>query len=513
MSDRPHLECDVCIVGGGTGGTAAALALAGTEWKVVWITGPGPIGGQLTSQAVPPDEHPWIETTGCTATYRDFRNRVRAAYRETEGLTKQAFADPQLNPGGGWVSRLCFSPVVGVKVLEGMLSAPRNIERVENWIPVSAECVGDSVRTVHFSQPGQADLTVSARFFLDATELGDLLKATGTEYRLGAESQSQTNEPNALPGDPEAENVQSLTWCAALTYEEGLDHTIGEPSQYRFWKDHQPPNWPDKLLSFSMLNVQTGAARTFPLFGNGGFNLFTYRQIANPENHVDKVAPATVMNWPMNDYALGTVIDVSQQDAENHYESARQLTKSMLYWLQTEHNYRGLRFAPEHTGTIDGLAAEPYIRESRRIEARHMVCEQDVAAYTNPGLVVAPEMPMSVGVGAYRIDLHPSANGHPTIDTSTLPFQIPLGSLVPIRVRNLIPACKNIGVTHITNGCYRLHPVEWNIGEAAGHLARFCLSGDTEPHALLESEALFADYRNQLWTAGVQTDWPRLRPL
>src|SRR5690349_23906379 len=28
------------------------------------------------------------------------------------------------------------------------------------------------------------------------------------------------------------------------------------------------------------------------------------------------------------------------------------------------------------------------------------------------------------------------------------------------RSRNLLPAAKNLGVTHITNGCYRLHPVE-----------------------------------------------------
>jgi len=38
-------------------------------------------------------------------------------------------------------------------------------------------------------------------------------------------------------------------------------------------------------------------------------------------------------------------------------------------------------------------------------------------------------------------------------------------------VQNLIPAAKNIGFRHITNGCYRLHPVEWHIGEAAGYLA------------------------------------------
>ena len=35
------------------------------------------------------------------------------------------------------------------------------------------------------------------------------------------------------------------------------------------------------------------------------------------------------------------------------------------------------------------------------------------------------------------------------IDISSLPFQIPLGALIPERVENLLPACKNIGTTHI----------------------------------------------------------------
>src|SRR5206468_9538617 len=69
---------------------------------------------------------------------------------------------------------------------------------------------------------------------------------------------------------------------------------------------------------------------------------------------------------------------------------------------------------------------------------------------------------------ALPIYLHPSSGGDNYIDVSSLPFQIPLGSLIPKRVENLLPACKNLGTTHITNGCYRLHPVEWNIGESAG---------------------------------------------
>ena len=80
-----------------------------------------------------------------------------------------------------------------------------------------------------------------------------------------------------------------------------------------------------------------------------------------------------------------------------------------------------------------------------------------------------------MGVGCYRIDLHPRVSGAGYLDLGCWPFQIPLGALIPVRVENLLPGGKNLGVTHITNGAYRVHPVEWNVGEAAGLLAAFCL--------------------------------------
>jgi len=511
-----QLECDVCIVGGGTGGTAAALALAKTGLRVVLTEETDWIGGQLTSQAVPPDEHPWIETTGCTASYREFRNRVRATYRTVGKLTEQALQKPHLNPGGGWVSHLCYYPVLGHQVLQEMLGEIIHPEFkiLYDTTPISANVLDDSVQSVTVQSSISGEQTqITAKYFLDATELGDLLPLTGTEYNLGAESKAQTQEPNALDGEPERTNVQSFTWCAALGYDEHGDHTIDKPSEYDFWASYQPPNWPDKLLSFTMLHVQRGEPVHFPLFSENWFNLFSYRQIVNPELHIDHPEPATIMNWPMNDFERGSIIDVSADTAAMRYISARQLTLSMVYWLQTEHGYKGLRLRPDLTGTKDGLAKSAYIRESRRIQARHTVLEQHVAAYTNPGQIVAPEMPMSVGVGAYRIDLHPSANGSVTIDTSTLPFQIPLGTLIPLRMKNLLPACKNLGVTHITNGCYRLHPIEWNIGEAAGYLAAFAIRRNCLPTDVLENETLFEDFQNVCWKHGIQTDWPRLRPL
>ena len=57
------------------------------------------IGGQLTSQAVPPDEHRWIERCGCTATYRALRDGIRALYRAHFPLTAAARADRRAQPG------------------------------------------------------------------------------------------------------------------------------------------------------------------------------------------------------------------------------------------------------------------------------------------------------------------------------------------------------------------------------------------------------------------------------
>ena len=142
-----------------------------------------------------------------------------------------------------------------------------------------------------------------------------------------------------------------------------------------------------------------------------------------------------------------------------------------------------------------------------------MVKEQDVAAYTNPGKDRAPSFEDSVGIGSYRIDLHPSTNGANTIDTSTLPFELPMRSLIPVRAKNLIPACKNIGVTHITNGCYRLHPVEWNIGESAAAIASIAINKDVPVQSLSETSNTVAEVQRLLESEGVELRWPALKAI
>ena len=160
-------------------------------------------------------------------------------------------------------------------------------------------------------------------------------------------------------------------------------------------------------------------------------------------------------------------------------------------------------------GTGDGMAKYVYVREARRIQAEFTVLEQHVGVQQREGFDTAEQFDDSVGIGSYRIDLHPSTGLRNYIDISSYPFQIPLGSLIPQRVENLLPACKNLGVTHITNGCYRLHPVEWNIGEAAGALAAYCLDKGLKPRQVRNTASHLRDFQRLLSDQlGVPLEWP-----
>lgn len=501
------LHADVAIIGASVGGCAAALAALRNGMSVILTEETDWIGGQLTSQGVPPDEHPWIEQFGCTRAYRDYRNAVRQYYRDHYPLTEDARHRANFNPGDGSVSKLTHEPKVSLAVLEAMLAPYASAGMLTLLLqhkPMAATVDRDHVKSVSLRSDAGVARTITASYFLDATEQGDLLPLTRTEYVVGFESRAETGEPHAAETASSA-NIQSFTFCFAMDLLPGEDHTIDKPSEYDFWRDCVPqltPGWPGKLLSWSPADPRTLGVRKF------NFDIaWRYRRIVNRENFIPGAfaSDITLVNWPQNDYWLGPLIDVPVEDAAKNLERARQLSLSLLYWLQTDQGMKGLRLRPDVMGTEDGLAKYPYIRESRRIRAEFTVLEQHVAK-------VAATFPDSVGVGSYRIDLHPSTGGDNYIDVSSMPFQIPLGSLIPQRVENLLPACKNLGVTHITNGCYRLHPVEWNIGEAAGALAAQAIRTKQPPRRIRNDAKLFADFQKSLIAQGVEVAWPKLTP-
>jgi hypothetical protein len=530
---RTELKADLVIAGGSLGGCAAALGALRNGLTVILTEETDWIGGQLTNQAVPPDEHQWIESHGCTASYRALRHGIRDYYRRHYPLTEAARGTANLNPGDGSVSRLCHEPRVALAVLEAMLAPYVSQGKLRLLLEakvVSAEVVNDLVRAVKVRDLRNGrERVLTAKYFIDATEMGDLLPMTKTEFVMGAEGRAKTGELHA-PERKDAENHQAFTMCFTVDYDPDREHVIEKPKEYGFWREFVPklrPSWPGRLLDLTYTHPPTLQPRKLGFNPEretkGALNLWKYRRIISQKNfQAGAYAGDTcLVNWPQNDYFLGNIVGVSEREQKRHIERATQLSLSLLYWLQTEVprddgklGWPGLRLRSDLVGTETGVAKYPYVREARRIRAEFTVLEQHVGLAARAKVTGKPESEVraemfsdTVGIGSYPIDLHPTTAEDNYIDFQTRPFQIPLGALLPVRVNNLLPACKNIGTTHVTNGCYRLHPVEWNIGESAGLLAAFALKKNIVPRAVRAKVELLKDFQDWIRSQGIETEW------
>ena len=536
-----EMHGNIVIIGGGLGGCAAALAACRLGASVIMTEPTDWIGGQVSQQAVPPDEHQWIESFGRTASYAKYRTLVREYYKKNYALTNAAREEAYLNPGNGSVSRICHEPVVSVTVLQDMLApaiAKGQLKLLLNTYPVEASVTNDKIDAVSCLNGNTGDLVVlHGKYFIDASEEGDLLALSGTEYVIGAESQQETGEPHA-PDIADPENIQALTHCFAIDHLEGEDHTIERPAMYEFWKDYIPPlkpEWPGPILSLDYADPRTLIPKTLSFIPPGktspaprteSLNLWLYRRMIDRSNFVSGTyhSDITLINWPQNDYMKGNITDVPGEIRKQNINEAKQLSLSLLYWLQTEaprpdgkEGWKGLRLRKDIVGTEDGLAKFPYIRESRRILAEYTIVEQDLTleerqkvAGKSGKQILAKPFDDTVGIGYYHLDLHPSTGGDNYIDMASVPFQIPLGALIPRRMENLVPGCKNIGTTHISNGCYRLHPVEWSIGEAAGSLCAFSMAKDITPRTVRNAKKQLDEFQSLLKKNGVELQWSQI---
>lgn len=399
-----EVRADVAIIGGGMGGISAALAAARNGLSVILTEETDWIGGQVTQQAVPLDEHAHIEAYGCTRTYRDYRNRIRDYYRRNYPLTEAARHRWNLSLGNATMP-LTHEPPVSLAVFYEMLAPFIGSTRVSillNAKPVSASVSGDRVQSVTVHQADTArNVTITAPYFLDATELGDLLPLTHTEYVTGSDARAVTGELHA--GEKaEPGNEQCVTFCFAMDYLEGQDHTIEKPAHYDEWKDFVPqmrPPYTGKLLSF-VSSVPSAPSQIRPGYldplgkypkstAKYALDLWIYRRLIDKANFVEGTyaSDITLVNWPQNDYAFGRFVDVSPEEYARQIDRAKQLSLSLFYWLQTAAprmdggiGFPGLRLRKDLVGTADGLAKYPYIRESRRIRAEYTVLEQHVGA-------------------------------------------------------------------------------------------------------------------------------------
>jgi hypothetical protein len=526
VPDHPEeLTCDFLIAGAGMGGVAAALIASGRGHTVCLTEETDWVGGQATAGGVSAlDENRFIEFSGATRSYYEFRNRIRQAYRDNYQLTPAAARWENLNPGSCYVSSLCFEPKVGETALRSMLQAAAHGKRIHLLIRTKILALHRQHENVVSALAWRFDrksaVLLRSRFVLDATETGELLPLAKVPYVIGSEAKSDTGEPDA--GDQRNPGcVQSFTYPFVVERREGEQHRIPKPPDYQAILQRQ---------DFT-LNVNYPAAYgwrgefRYHMFGEdppipnnmspGPF--FGWRRLLAAANFASGVpSDIALMNWPRQDYAAESILNRTPEDSAEILQRAKRTSLAFLYWLQNDvprddgkgAGYPELKLRPDQMGTADGLSKMPYIRESIRLVARGRVGEQDIVDQYQPGPRAKP-FPDSIGIGFYMVDIHPCGANERGRMRMPRPFQIPMAALVPAdSIRNFLPAGKNIGVTHLTNGAFRLHPVEWNIGESAAMIASLQLEQGTRPSAETVQHALAAAGVPLVWFDDLGPDHP-----
>ena len=507
MADRSY---DVVVVGASFGGVAAALAAAADiNVRVALLEATNWIGGQATSQGVSRWDEASVgllQTTCGTKSYRDLRHAIARYYHANATLSQFGAGQTHFNPGFA-ATNFPFSvdPKVTQLVLRELVAGLAS--RLDLHLQTSVVSVDVMNGAVTRLTTSSGD-TFTARAYLDATDLGDLLPLAKLPWTIGAEAHADTHEPDA-PALAHPEWVQPISVPIAIERRDGENHIIAKPANYEDIARRQRFHIVDGDIN--------GVLR--PLPPGGQESLFGYRQYIDARNFADPdyAHDRTTLNVGSNDYMDATLPSGDVARDREIYEGAKAASIAFLYWLQTDvprdtgdgNGYPNLAVRTDAFGTPDGCAPQAYIRESRRIDAEERILQQDIAKKSFPaGTPRARLFPSSCGIGTYGIDIHAATGpGTPWLAFETLHFQIPLGSLLPKQLDNFIAACKNIGATHLTSGAYRVHPVEWAIGEAAGVLAAFAARQGVSPKDVYRQDDRRMTYQYRLLARGIPIYW------
>ena len=428
-------SCDVLVIGGSTSGTSAAISAARQGVKVIVVESSPMLGGMLTAQGVSATDGNYNLKGGL---WSEFRDSLVARYGSSDALRT------------GWVSDIQFEPHVGEEIFKNMLASSGDANVRYGYHVTSALMDGQTVKGAEFRNMSGKHLRIKAKVTIDATDLGDFLPLSGTQYRIGMDSKAETGEEVAY--ETADSTIQDLTLVGILKdYGPKADKTISKP------EDYDPAEF-------------AGCCHTEYVGGMSAQTMLDYGRLPGGK---------FMLNWPGhfgNDIYLACA-DQTFEQREEILKVARAKTLRFIYFIQNELGYKNLGIADDEFRTDDGLAYQAYFREGRRMKGALTMTLDDIKdRYRNF------RYRTGISVGDYPVDHHHKQNpdARPIIFPDVPSFCVSAGVMLPVATERLIVSDKAISVTNLGNGSTRLQPVVLGTGQAAGTLAALAvISGKT----------------------------------
>lgn len=434
----------VVIVGGGASGVSAGVQSARMGVRTLIIEETPWLGGMLTSAGVSCVDGNYKMRSGI---FGEFTDSLAARYGGYEALQS------------GWVSYINFDPHIGQQVFSNICNSCADNLTVERNAKMQSVRRDNGLWKISYRDGEGHRRSVVADVLIDATELGDIAKECGVEYRVGMESRYDTEE--SIASEEANDVIQDLTYVAFLKdYGKGADMTIPKPEGY------DPQFFANSCVNaLSDDKTETGQYLWAPDM------MITYGKTPGGRY---------MINWPIygNDY-YANIVDASPEEREEALRRAKNHTLCFVYFIQTELGMKNLGIADDVFPTEDGLPFFPYHRESRRIVGKAFYTMDAAAA---PYDYKHPYYRTGIAVGDYPVDhhhyAHPQWRELPDLHFYPIPsFNVPLGAIIPREVENLLVVEKSISVSNLINGATRLQPVVMQLGQAAGAVAALSVVG------------------------------------
>ncbi|MCW3099234.1 MAG: hypothetical protein JWL77_4852 [Chthonomonadaceae bacterium] len=499
MSD---MQYDIVVVGGSLGGAAAAWSAAQQGASVCLIEATGRLGGRFDSQdLVQIEEDSGGEMVGGSLSYRVFRDAVKSYYNNADRLFAEAVLQRR-NPASRDCPDCARESPVEHQILSQFLAAHPNVDIRLHTRVSHVETHGDTIVSLTAVDPIGSTRCLAA-YFLDATDLDDPLSRCGHEgiYRVPATECIGDMWESLAPHDTHRPAIQRDAWSAAP---ESRPDEESPPAA--MWADWDPLN--------QELEYMTGAGRTaFEPNGDswstgsdqedtdGADVIFSADRDACHRCRFRSPATTEPTGEPVRDAAVRSRVRQAPPNALHPRETGFPAGNDVT-WRNEAETKRRADLCP----TPDGASNPTFRRQARRNRARRTGVPTEEEAGASGTRVGRCEDACGIGWHA-DIDMHSRNGGLPKRFSPAKPFQIPLSALVPVRLKNLLPACKNLGATHLTAHTLRLRSNQWKIGEAAGALAAYCIAAHLAPTAVASVPDVRKDFQHLLLALGIPLFW------
>ena len=423
-------EYDVIIVGGGAGGTSAAIQSARNGAKTLLIEKTNWLGGMLTSAGVSAIDGNYNLPSGF---WGEFKDSLVSHYGDLESLKT------------GWVSNVLFEPKVGNEILKSIAKNEKNLKILfSSSVSSVFQPKDDYYNFIVNSSKGH----FSSKVLIDATELGDILPMINEDYDIGMDNIEMYDEDIA----PKLKNdiIQDLTYVMVLkNYNKNVK--IEKP------KNYDPSEF---YCSTSSINcTESDKALWAPN------QMMNYGKLPN-----DKI----MINWPIygNDY-YSNLLEMNHDQREEVFKKAKEKSLKFLYYIQDELGFYNYSLSDEEYNTKDKFPLIPYYREARRIKG---IVTFSLNYIKTPYDQKYPLYRTGILVGDYPVDhhhdAHPDKKSLPQLAFYPIPsYSLPLGSIISKKTSNFLVAEKSISVSNLVNGTTRLQPVVLQVGQIAGLIA------------------------------------------